>query len=112
MKMPETFFSEHGGDLVMEKEELAHGEALSKSTDFSLQQGDLLVRGYFDTLQMIQRMFLGNGEGEEMNSTHGSEEYTKQLLYDFVRILFLSNRSSLGKSVHGKMQIRYRDSLT
>jgi hypothetical protein len=108
MKMPDMFFSEHGGDLVMESEELAHEEALSKSRDASMTHGDLLVRGYFDTLQMIQRMFLGNEKGEERNSSHGSEEYTKQLLYDFVRILFLSNRSSLGKSEHGKVQIRYR----
>jgi hypothetical protein len=87
MIIPEMLFSESGGD--------------------SLVEGDLLIRGFFDTLRMIQAIVKNKQTDGDSISLSGLEGYTRQLLFDFVRILFLSNKSLLGEGRSGEVQIQY-----
>src|ERR1700721_1064276 len=51
---------------------------------------DLLVQSFLDTLNVVQTMFMRINE----NVVSYSETYTRQLLYDFMRILLLANKCS------------------
>lgn len=104
MRIPEIFFAETDDGLRLESDDLPRED--SQGDIVMQQQDDLLVRGFFDTLRMIQSMSLGNGEEGGYRERHGLEEYPRQLLYDFVRVLFLANKSVLGKSDLGRVQIR------
>ena len=79
-------------------------ELVSETSDGSTADGDYLIRAFFDTLGMIQTMLSG---GEEGKTIPGLEGYTTQLLSDFVRVLFLANKSVLGKCERGQVQIWY-----
>jgi hypothetical protein len=103
MKVPEIFFAETDDGIRLESDDLPRED--SQGDTVMQQQDDLLVRGFFDTLRMIQSMSLGSEEG--YRERHGLEEYPRQLLYDFVRVLFLANKAVLGKTDLGRVQIRY-----
>jgi hypothetical protein len=45
--------------------------------------------------------------GGEFNYVHGLEGYTRQLLSDFVRILFLANKPVFGGKAVLDVQIKY-----
>ena len=79
-------------------------ELVSGTSDVSTADGDYLIRAFFDTLGMIQTMLSGD---EERKTIPGVEGYTTQLLSDFVRVLFLANKSVLGKCERGQVQIWY-----
>lgn len=68
-------------------------------------EGDLLIRGFFDTLRMLQTILKSKQTDGEPGSIIGLEGYTRQLLSDFVRILLLSNKSLLGDGRSGGVQI-------
>jgi hypothetical protein len=70
----------------------------------STTEGDYLIHAFLDTLSMTQNIMSGD---EQRKSIPGLEGYTKQLLSDFVRIMFLANKSTLGKCGMGQVQIRY-----
>jgi hypothetical protein len=107
MKIPEIFFAETDDGIRLESDDLPREEDSQGDVVMQQQQDDLLVRGFFDTLRMIQSMSLG-GADEGYRERHvGLEEYPRQLLYDFVRVLFLANKSVLGKSEFGRVQIRF-----
>ena len=78
---------------------------LLDNNDVSESDGDLLIRGFFDTLRTIQTMHTQLDEPSQ--TAYELEKYTRQLLYDFMRILFLANKSTLGKCELGEVQIRY-----
>lgn len=75
--------------------------------DISGMEGDFLIRAFFDTLRMIHNMFINVQVDGEIKSVHGLEGYTRQLLSDFVRILFLANNALLGKCHSGDVHIKY-----
>ena len=77
-------------------------ELLSETSDASTGEGDYLIRAFFDTLGMIQTLLSGD---EKRKNIPGIEEYSRQLLSDFVRVLFLANKSVLGKCERGEVQI-------
>jgi len=79
-------------------------ELVSETSDGSTADGDYLIRAFFDTLGMIQTMLSGD---EERKTIPGVEGYSTQLLSDFVRVLFLANKSVLGKCERGQVQIWY-----
>jgi hypothetical protein len=79
-------------------------ELVSETSHGSTADGDYLIRAFFDTLGMIQTMLSGD---EERKTIPGVEGYTTQLLSDFVRVLFLANKSVLGKCERGQVQIWY-----
>src|ERR1700730_10664310 len=106
MKIPEIFFAETDDGIRLESDDLPREDSQGGDVVMQQQQDDLLVRGFFDTLRMIQSMSLGGGAEEGYRERHhGLEEYPRQLLYDFVRVLFLANKSVLGKSELGRVQI-------
>ena len=65
--------------------------------------GDFLIRAFFDTLRMIQTMVIDPSQ----ESILGLEGYTRQLLSDFVRIVFLANKAVLGNDGLETVQIKY-----
>ena len=77
---------------------------VSETSDGTTVDGDFLIRAFFDTLGMIHTLLSGD---EERKTIPGVEGYSTQLLSDFVRILFLANKSVLGKSERGQVQIWY-----
>ena len=79
-------------------------ELVSETSDGSTADGDYLIRAFFDTLGMIQTMLSGD---EQRKTIPGVEGYTTQLLSDFVRVLFLANKTVLGKCERGQVQIWY-----
>ena len=72
-------------------------------SDGSDVSGDLLIRAFFDTLSMIQTMVIDRPQ----ESMPGLEGYTRQLLSDFVRIVFLANKAALRNGRLGEVQIKY-----
>lgn len=107
MRIPEIFFAETDDGIRLESDDLPREEYSQGDVVMQQQRDDLLVRGFFDTLRMIQSMSLGGAEEGYRERHVGLEEYPRQLLYDFVRVLFLANKSVLGKSDMGRVQIRY-----
>jgi hypothetical protein len=87
-----------GVDLV------AAPEGLFSSEDSS--EADFLIRAFFDTLGMIRRLVV---DGEE--ETRGVEGFTRQLLFDFMRILVLANKEGLRKSANANVQMMYNSIL-
>lgn len=83
-------------------------ELVSQTSDGPTAEGDYLIRAFFDTLGMIQIMLSSD---EEPKTIPGVEGYTTQLLSDFVRLLFLANKSVLGKCERGQVQIWYVTSM-
>lgn len=68
---------------------------------------DLFTRAFLETLRVVQAI-VDDSEGEvETKSTNELEGYTKQLLYDFLRVLCLANKWTLEQSGSGKLQIKY-----
>jgi hypothetical protein len=72
-------------------------------SDGSDVSGDFLIRAFFDTLRMIQAMVIDT----QRESILGLEGYTRQLLSDFVRIVFWANNAVLGNARLGEVQIKY-----
>jgi hypothetical protein len=68
---------------------------------------DLLVRGFFDTLRTIQNILRHSEEDGRVIDGFGIQEYSRQLLYDFVRVLFLANMSTLGRNGEGSARVWY-----
>lgn len=79
-------------------------ELVSETSDGATVAGDYLIRAFFDTLGMIQTLLSGD---EERKTIPGVEGYTTQLLSDFVRVLFLANKSALGNCERGQVKIWY-----
>jgi hypothetical protein len=55
---------------------------------------DFLVQSFLDNLSVVQTMFMSLDD-DEGRVSRGPEGYTKQLLYDFMRVLLLANKTSL-----------------
>ena len=55
-------------------------------------EGDFLVRAFFDNLGMLRQV--GDGEAQE-----NVEGFTRQLFFDFTRILVLANKETLNANV-------------
>jgi len=55
-------------------------------------EGDFLIRAFFDNLGMLRQV--GDGEGQE-----NVEGFTRQLFFDFTRILVLANKENLNANV-------------
>jgi hypothetical protein len=72
-------------------------------SDGSDVSGDFLIRAFFDTLRLIQAMVIDT----QRESILGLEGYTRQLLTDFVRIVFLANKAVIGNARLGEVQIKY-----
>ena len=72
-------------------------------SDGSDASGDFLIRAFFDTLSMIQTMV----NDTQQESILGLEGYTRQLLSDFVRIVFLANKAVLGNGRLEEVQIKF-----
>ena len=67
------------------------------------RHGDFLIRAFLGSLHSIQALGT-NGSARSLNHIVG---HSRHLLFDFVRILFLANKSVLGKSSFGDVQIKY-----
>jgi hypothetical protein len=66
-------------------------------------EADFMIRAFFDNLETIR----GFGE-EDGGESRNVEGFTRQLLFDFMRILVLANKESLRKSVNATVQMMYR----
>jgi len=73
------------------------GSILKNTSDLH-EVGDLLSHAFLDTLRRVETVDKGD-------AVH--ERDARQLLYDFVRILFFSNTHELETSDMGQMQIKY-----
>jgi hypothetical protein len=82
-------------------------QLVSENYDETNEKNDLLVQGFLDTLRVVQTMFMSLDENEHNKSIHQSEAYTRHLLYDFVRLLLLSNKGVFTKQGNGDLQIGY-----
>jgi hypothetical protein len=72
-------------------------------TSEGASEADFLIRAFFDNLETIR----GFGE-EDGGESRNVEGFTRQLLFDFMRILVLANKESLRKSVNATVQMMYR----
>ena len=70
---------------------------------------DLFTRAFLETLRAVQAIVDDCDGGVETKSINELEGYTKQLLYDFLRVLCLANKWTLEKSGLGKLQMKYVD---
>ena len=71
------------------------GSAMTPEGLFSSGDGserDFLIRAFFENLGVIQQV--RDGEGQE-----NAEGYTRQLFFDFMRILVLANKETLNANV-------------
>jgi len=82
-------------------------ELVSDKYDQVNGTGDLLVQGFLDTLRIVQTMFISLDEAEQYKNIQQSEAYTRHLLYDFVRVLLLSNRNTLAEQENDDLIIWY-----
>jgi len=82
-------------------------QLVSEGYDGTSENNDLLVQGFLDTLSVVQTMFMSLDENERNRTIRESEAFTRHLLYDFVRMLMLSNRNVFTKQEHGDLVIRY-----
>ena len=64
-------------------------------------EGDFLISAFFDMLRMTETLVHDRHE-----LMYGLEGYTRQLLSDFVRIVFLANKAVFGNGQLGEVQIK------
>jgi hypothetical protein len=89
------------GRLGLTVDDVASPEGLFTSEAGA--EADFLIRAFFDNLETIR----GFGE-EDGGESRNVEGFTRQLLFDFMRILVLANKESLRKSVNATVQMMYR----
>jgi len=80
---------------------------LSESRGVVDRSEDFLISAFREALEAIRVISVQSQLDDDVRARDSFEAYARQSLYDFVRLLFLANKSILAKSSLGDVHIRY-----